>query len=229
MLNDVISYAFPLLELACGIAIVIRFRGSPGAVLGGIAFGTWVATNITQKVLSALDVEWWGYVLWFTLPNLAGYGCLLAALMMGRVHGQVQAGPGEQVASSTGGRMRERPKSVSVVSWLLIVFSISGLVVMLGTAVAIEFDSRFMPIIIAGGVASLLQVAMGVGMLNGKNWARLLFLWLTPVSIIIGFLGGRVSPGSVIKIVWYIIFAVYLTKPAAVTFFTGTRTRGRVA
>ena len=115
----------------------------------------------------------------------------------------------------------KRPTSVTVISWLLIVLSVIGAVVMLGTAVAIEFDAQFMPLVIAGIVASIIQIVMGVGMLNGQNWARVLFLWLTPISIIVGFFSGRVSPGSVVKIIWYIIFAVYLNKEHVVGYFRG--------
>ncbi len=84
MLNEVISYAFLALELACGVAIVIRFRGLP-RLLGGIAFGVLVATSLTQKVLNAFKVEWWDYNLAFTLFALAAYGCLLATFLTGRV------------------------------------------------------------------------------------------------------------------------------------------------
>ncbi len=109
MLLEVIFYAFPLLELACGVAIVVRFRGSPGAVLGGIAFGVLVATNITRRVLGALEIDWWEYNLAFTLLNLAAYGCLLAALITGRVYIQAHPAAGERGATHTG----ERPLAMN--------------------------------------------------------------------------------------------------------------------
>jgi|GEM_PF-4475284 len=36
MPDQIISYAFLTLEITCGVAIVLRFRGSLGALLGGI-------------------------------------------------------------------------------------------------------------------------------------------------------------------------------------------------
>lgn len=116
----------------------------------------------------------------------------------------------------------QRPTSVTVISRLLIILSVFGVIVMLGTAVAIEFDSRFMPLVIGVLAASIVQVAMGVGMLSGKNLARLLFLWLTPISITVIFLGGLVGAGTFFKIVWYAVFAVYLTRPRSVGYFEGT-------
>jgi uncharacterized membrane protein YhaH (DUF805 family) len=88
MWNGVMSVIFILFEIACGIVMVVRFRGSPGALLGGIGFGIWAVTGILRPVLSAFDVAWWQYGLAFSLPNLAAYGCLLAALITGRVYNQ---------------------------------------------------------------------------------------------------------------------------------------------
>lgn len=121
----------------------------------------------------------------------------------------------------------QRPRSVTVISWLLLVLSVVGIAVMLGTAVAIEFDSRFMPLVIGMLVASIVQIAMAVGMLNGKNWARLLFLWLTPISAVVGLAAGTAGAGALLKIAWYIVFAVYLTRPRAVGYFQGASVESR--
>ena len=104
MLHQVIPYAFPLLEIACGVAIVVRFRGSPGAVLGGIGFGFFLASRITMKVLTALEIDWWEYEPAFILLNITGYGCLLAALITGRVRSHAQAAAGELDATHIEGR-----------------------------------------------------------------------------------------------------------------------------
>lgn len=104
MLIGVIAFLFLLLYLACGTAIVVRFRGSPGAVLGGIAFGVWAATILTQQVLGVLGVAWWQYDLAFRLLNLAATGCLLAALLTTRVHNADTVGSVEPAATSGGGR-----------------------------------------------------------------------------------------------------------------------------
>lgn len=97
----------------------MRFRGSPGAVLGGIAFGVLVATNITRSVLGALEIEWWEYNLAFTLLDLAAYGCLLAALITGRVYIQAQPAAGERGATHTGERplAMNQPSDLTIGSW----------------------------------------------------------------------------------------------------------------
>jgi uncharacterized membrane protein YhaH (DUF805 family) len=103
MMNGVVSSMFILMEIACGIVVVVRFRGSPGALLGGIAFGIWAVTGILRPVLGAFDIGWWQYNLAFSLPSLAAYGCLLAALITGRVYNQTQGAADGRVAAQTGG------------------------------------------------------------------------------------------------------------------------------
>ncbi len=86
MLEQLMSYAFLLAYLACGAAMVVRFRGSPGAVLGGIAFGILLATDAMRRLLQAQGVNWWDYNWSFILLDLAAFGCLFAAIFTARVH-----------------------------------------------------------------------------------------------------------------------------------------------
>jgi uncharacterized membrane protein YhaH (DUF805 family) len=102
ILSGFISFLFILIEIACGIVMVIRFRGSPGAILGGIAFGIWALSGILRPVLGAFDVGWWQYGLAFSIPSLAAYGCLLAALITGRVYNQAPAAAGGGLVAPTG-------------------------------------------------------------------------------------------------------------------------------
>jgi len=117
---------------------------------------------------------------------------------------------------------KKRPISVTIICWLLILLLVIGFLVTYWVyvmALSGEFVDSIIWLLKAVLVASVLQIIIAVGMLRGKNWARLFFLWLTPVSIVIGFLGGKVNPGSLLKIVRYIAFAVILTRPHAVEYF----------
>jgi len=90
MLDTLINFGYILGPIACGIVIIARFRGSPSAVLGAIAFGVWAATGIIYE----LHRNFWGLGRlrdidhWLNLANLAGWGCLLAALITARVKKQ---------------------------------------------------------------------------------------------------------------------------------------------
>lgn len=123
MIHELIPYVFLFVNLACGIAIVIRFRGSPGAVLGGIAFGVFIATNITSRVLDALGIQWWQqYNLWFTFANLAAGGCLLAAIITGRTYGRPQLAAGETMGQAAA-YMRTAGEPISIPK---VLFSFNG-------------------------------------------------------------------------------------------------------
>jgi len=114
------------------------------------------------------------------------------------------------------------PKSVVFISWLLIIFSVVGLLITLaiGASISANYNVQLSPIVyVSVIIASIIQVIMGVGMLNGKNWARLLFLWLTPISIVVGLSSGRISPGTIFKVVWYIVFTVMLSMPHVRRYF----------
>lgn len=116
MPDQMISYAFLVFELACGVVIILRFRGSLGALLGGIAFGVWVTIRLTQKILGALNIDWWDYHFMFTLLNLAAYGCLLAAFITGRTAngGEVKSQPAETSVPA------EDPQLVGIGGWLIL-------------------------------------------------------------------------------------------------------------
>jgi|GEM_PF-1231489 len=84
MWENLYSLVFILLQVACGIAIVICFRGSLGAVFGGLAFGLWAASGATKMVLNALEIQWWRYGMVFALVEVVAYGSMLTALIIGR-------------------------------------------------------------------------------------------------------------------------------------------------
>ena len=119
-----------------------------------------------------------------------------------------------------------RPKSVTVMSWIDIVLAIVGLAFVFVLAMIIKFRASGMPLIFACAMGGVLQCLWGWGMLNGKNWARLLFLWFVPVTFVIVLLAGRPNPVTFFHIVRYIIFAALLTRPNAVVYFTRTASRG---
>jgi len=96
MLEQILTFAFPLFELACGIAILVRFRGSLGTILGGLAFLTFFATSVTQQILIDLEVDWWEYRIAFPICNLAAYGLLLVGILTARVHEQAPADEHEE-------------------------------------------------------------------------------------------------------------------------------------
>lgn len=153
MLNDMLSYLFPLIQLACGIAIVIRFRGSPAGLLGGIAFGIFVTAGLTQRVLGALDVSYWEWDPLWTLLYLAAWGCLLGAILTGRAHDQGPGTAGDVVAGGAGmgldapldeGPPPAHPGLRGIGGWLIlpaIGFVLGGVLIVAGLVISLAvFD-----------------------------------------------------------------------------------------
>jgi hypothetical protein len=100
--HTLISFAYIFLYIACGVVIVRRFRGSVGAALGGIAFGVWAAAVFSRFILHTLHVGWGLYWLAIYLPDTAATGCLLAALITGRVYSEAPGAGGTRGATNTG-------------------------------------------------------------------------------------------------------------------------------
>jgi hypothetical protein len=99
--HTLISFAYLLLYIACGVVIVRRFRGSPGAVLGGIAFGIWAAGVFSRLVMSPLHIGWGPYWLVNSLIHMAAAGCLLAAFVIGLASAQAPGTSGTRSTTET--------------------------------------------------------------------------------------------------------------------------------
>jgi len=122
-----------------------------------------------------------------------------------------------------------RPTSVTVVGRLLLLLAVVGIGAVAFAAYSVGNRSEYFPFLMMMGVVSVFQVFLGMGILNGENWARVLFLWITPLSAGVGLLSGRVSPTTIFKIAWYLVFAGILTRPRVVLYFTTSRPRGLAA
>lgn len=117
--------------------------------------------------------------------------------------------------------IKARPKSITVIGWALIVFSAFALVVW-GAMIGMVTTSEFMPpeayeALLFMPVAISIQLAMGIGILKGKRWARTLYLWLTPINIVLIFIAGRQT--AILQALIYIVFAYILNKPDARSYF----------
>lgn len=120
-----------------------------------------------------------------------------------------------------------RPGSVAGVGWFLIIVTVMGWLFFVGLTVWIANDANVRltnPWLFLGipTVSSAVQVAIGVGILNGRQWARVGFLWLIPLSIVLGLLGwdgGDAPIGLFLKMAWFVVCAYLLTRPHVVSYF----------
>lgn len=126
--------------------------------------------------------------------------------------------------------MKQRPKSITVISWILIVMgAISIFPLLLGSMndpKALELMQQSpLPMSVQYGMiylGLLVTVGSGIGMLYGKNLARLVYVGWSIIGFVIGI---ATSPVKVMMIPGFIIFAIvafFLFRPKANAYFTTT-------
>ena len=122
----------------------------------------------------------------------------------------------------------KRPRSVTVIAWLAILsapLALAGVWAVQHNAIlAAEAALRPLPVsvqIAFALVGSCLMVASGSFMLRGANWARMLYIWWSPLGVVMTLLNFGLSPlffGGVLKVGLLIFF---LTRRKSVLFFQG--------
>ncbi len=115
-----------------------------------------------------------------------------------------------------------RPKSIIIISWLLIIFGLMSIYSMTATQFQKDYIKIGVVFIIEWIVRIVITLVPGIAMLKGLNWGRMLYLggmglymlYIIIVNIITGFEYTVIS-----GIVVYIIFSIFLTRPIASEYF----------
>lgn len=126
--------------------------------------------------------------------------------------------------------MKSRPKSVTVICWILIVMGglsiIPVLTGQMNNPKAMELMSQSpLPLPVQYAMIYLglaVTFVSGIAMLKGKNWARLLYVGWSIIGFIIGI---ATSPAKVMMLPGIVIFAIlafFLFRPKANAYFAGT-------
>ncbi|HET9528332.1 MAG TPA: hypothetical protein VFO99_19305 [Pyrinomonadaceae bacterium] len=115
--------------------------------------------------------------------------------------------------------MKARPLSVTIISWLFMVFGsvalLSGLLPLTGANTAqliAEFKTHWMV-----HLSRLLQIAGGLFMLHGHNWARWLIVAWIVFHIVIGALHGWLQ--LLIHVVIFSVILFFLFRRNASEYF----------
>lgn len=115
--------------------------------------------------------------------------------------------------------VKPRPLSITIISWLLIVFGVIALVAGLRPIVYIDrgqlladFEKHWMV-----HLSRSAQIIAGAFMLYGKNWARwLLVVWLA-FHIVVGALHSTVH--LLTHVLFFLVGLYFLFRPAASAYF----------
>ncbi len=120
----------------------------------------------------------------------------------------------------------KRPKSVTVVSWLLIIRGGLTLIYLLVWVAPVSVSERHIPVLLVVLVASLINsvfwLVTAIGMLKGHNWAKILYLAVTPIILVSSFLSGIEGPlrmSAILWVIFYLILFFALTTSEATAYF----------
>lgn len=122
----------------------------------------------------------------------------------------------------------ERPTTVTLVAWLVILMGAMTLLAvpyvlrMPDAHDMLEEAGRSVAVAVGtSAVGGALGVACGLAMLRAANWGRLLYLWVTPLLIVVGWILYGFSARDLPSVVFYVVVLGLLTTPDASGFFRG--------
>jgi hypothetical protein len=124
--------------------------------------------------------------------------------------------------------MQQRPTSLTIIGWFLIVIAAFGLisqVTMQDNPVAQQVLAQSpLPAWVhmaLGVVGAVVTAACGYGVLKGLNWSRYLYVGYSLFGLAIGFLTTPFTSIWLISLLFLAVFAFFLFRPAANAWFTG--------
>jgi len=126
--------------------------------------------------------------------------------------------------------VQERPVSLTIIAWFLIVTSALGVLGMLmiqNNPIAEQMYAKSpLPIsahIAIGIVGALITIACGYGLLKGLNWSRLLYVGWSIIGFAIAMLTMPVTPFIWLSVAFFAIICFFLFRPAANAWFNPTK------
>jgi hypothetical protein len=122
--------------------------------------------------------------------------------------------------------MNQRPTSITVIAWALIVVNALSLVVntfTLQRPEAKELMSKSpIPVPVQFAmfyVGSAISIVAGIFMLRGRNWARLLYVIASGLGLIIGFATSPVKTALIPGTLMFAVVCFFLFRPKANEYF----------
>ena len=120
----------------------------------------------------------------------------------------------------------QRPTSLTVIAWLLIVFGAFGVIsqLLMGDnpiAQKMLAESPFPKTVhmAMGIIGAVVSLASGYGILKGLNWSRYLYMGWGIVGLVFGFLTTPFTSILLISVLFLAVFAFFLFRPAANAWF----------
>lgn len=222
--QEIIRWGFPLVKIILLVLVVTRrnFSGRPWLV-------AYLAVDLAVSLVWRLprllaespsfDVsrfyEVWGPPL--NIISLVAY-CLLVPFILAVA---------DSHSSSPRTPMTQRPLSISIISWVLIVIGSVSLITttaMINNPTARDIMAQNpMPLPIQYAMSYLglaIMIVSGAAMLKGRNWARYLYVISSLIVFALGFATSPIKATLIPGFVVFLVVAFLLFRPKANAFFT---------
>ncbi|MCI5165639.1 MAG: hypothetical protein D3903_05970 [Candidatus Electrothrix sp. GM3_4] len=123
--------------------------------------------------------------------------------------------------------MKDRPKSITIISWLLIIIS----VISIASTVFTYDNPEVVKMMELSGVSTTLQyilIAIGMAitiscsvlMLKAKSIGRIIYIGWTVISLLIGLFTSPAKAMMVPGLVFFVIITFFLFRPKANEYFS---------
>ena len=123
--------------------------------------------------------------------------------------------------------MKKRPKSVTVIAWILIAsvgITLITTTAMINNPMALDLMSKSpIPIPLQYAmtyIGSLMMLVSGIAMLKGCNWARLLFVIWSAINFLVGIVTSPVKGAMIPGFVLVLIAVFFLFRPKSNEYFS---------
>ncbi|MBN1548002.1 MAG: hypothetical protein JW902_15225 [Syntrophaceae bacterium] len=123
--------------------------------------------------------------------------------------------------------MKKRPLSLTIIGWLLIIMGISSIFATsayLKNPEVIEAMAQSpLPLSLQHAMLALgvmIMTGCGIGILKGKNWARMLYLGWGLFSILVSLAIGSLHVSMLPSLILFFIMAYFLFRPKAQIYFS---------
>ena len=129
--------------------------------------------------------------------------------------------------------MKQRPKSISIIAWILIVIGAISLITtsaMINNPVTRDLMNNSPIPVPAQYIISYLglfvTIISGIAMLNGKNWSRYLYIIWSLIGFTISITTFPIKTAIIPGFLVFLVAVYFLLRREANEFFTQTRKNG---
>jgi hypothetical protein len=123
--------------------------------------------------------------------------------------------------------MKERPTSITVISWILIVMGGISLIttsLIINNPMAVDLMRKsLLPVPVQFAmmfVVLLINITSSIAMLKGQNWGRLLYVTANIISFAITAITSPMKMMLIPSFILFLIVAFFLFRPKANEFFS---------